>query len=456
MKDETEEQHYEDGVFIKTLGEVCEVNQGNSLIKTEMNDGIYDVIGGGKIIGKHNQKNRDGDDFTLTRVGDININYIDKPYYLTDNGFSLKSKQKDIMTKYLYYLLSHNKDYLINLYQGTAQKVISKTNLKSIKIPIPSLECQQEIVKYLDFIYEKANKTSNEKIAELKMLNEFCLNNQKLFGENIVNTLDEVCSINPENMKSGQYTEINYIDIASVKGGQILELQKLTNDFPSRAKRIVKKGDILYSSVRPNLKGYVYISDDIQNGIASTGFADIRVKEPNTILSKYLYYIMTSDYISDDLISKAKGAQYPAVSFYDFETINIPIPSLDKQQEIIEYCEYNDILIKQLEKEISNNKRLAQQFITGIVKLQIQEVVEEQDNYISLNTESINDVQEPVEVQDDTISVIAESINEVQDEIETIEEDVVIEPKPKVKKIVKRVIKKVKKPIVIVEEDIEV
>ena len=70
---------------------------------------------------------------------------------------------------------------------------------------------------------------------------------------------------------------------------QILELQKITNEFPSRAKRIIKKGDILYSSVRPNLKGYVYISDDIQNGIASTGFANIRVKEPNTILSKYLY-----------------------------------------------------------------------------------------------------------------------------------------------------------------------
>jgi restriction endonuclease S subunit len=119
-------------------------------------------------------------------TSDININYIDKPYYLTDNGFSLKSKQEDIMTKYIYYLLSHNKDYLTNLYQGTAQKVISKTNLKSIKIPIPSLERQQEIVKYLDFIYEKANKTSNEKIAELKQLNKFCLNNQKIFGENVV------------------------------------------------------------------------------------------------------------------------------------------------------------------------------------------------------------------------------------------------------------------------------
>ena len=175
-------------------------------------------------------------------------------------------------------------------------------------------------------------------------------------------------------LKSG---EINYIDIASVKGGQILELQKLSNDFPSRAKRIVKKGDILYSSVRPNLKGYVYISDDIQNGIASTGFANIRVKEQNTILSKYLYYIMISDYITDYLINKAKGAQYPAVSFDDFETIKIPVPSIERQKEIVEYCEYNDTLIKQLEKEIENNKKQAQQFITGIVKAQVKEDIEE-------------------------------------------------------------------------------
>ena len=149
------------------LGDVCDINQGDSLTKTEMINGIYDVIGGGKIIGKHNQKNRDGGEFTLTRVGDININYIVKPYYLTDNGFSLKSN-KDIMTKYLYYILSHNKDYLTNLYQGTAQKVISKTNLKSINIPIPKSE--QKIIEWVDKIskpYDEKNTKTN-KIKELE------------------------------------------------------------------------------------------------------------------------------------------------------------------------------------------------------------------------------------------------------------------------------------------------
>jgi hypothetical protein len=86
-----------------------------------------------------------------------------------------------------------------------------------LKIPIPSLERQQEIVKYLDFIYENANKTSNEKIAELKQLNEFCLSNQKIFGENVVKELGEISIINPENMKSGQYTKINYIYVMYYK-----------------------------------------------------------------------------------------------------------------------------------------------------------------------------------------------------------------------------------------------
>ena len=385
-----EEEKYEEGVVVKTLGEVCNFQNGYSFKSTdyekqnEINIGILQIksIQNGFIdehkITEYIKENKKYKLFELQK-GDILIGLtgtfkigfynLDKKSYLNQRVGKITAKT-DIIQKYIYYwyLCCNIEEKVLGLAQGTAQPNISTNDISNIKIPIPSLERQQEIVKYLDFIYEKANKTSYEKIAELKQLNESCLKLQKILGENVVKELGEISIINPENMKSGQYTEINYIDIASVKGGQILELQKLTNDFPSRAKRIVKKGDILYSSVRPNLKGYVYISDDIQNGVASTGFADIRVKEPNTILSKYLYYIMTSDYISDDLISKAKGAQYPAVSFDDFETIKIPVPSIERQKEIVKYCEFNDTLIKQLEKEIENNKKQAKQFIDGSVK----------------------------------------------------------------------------------------
>jgi len=400
MNDDSEDIEYEEGVIVKTLGEVCEFQNGSQLDKKDMVEGNIPIFGGGfKIVGFHNANNRNGNETIVCGTGAysgyVNHNY-GNPFWASQ-CFTMKSKNINIMIdKYLYYYskIILEPQFMSNQ-KGTAIPFIRYTQVIGLKIPIPSLERQQEIVKYLDFIYEKANKTSNEKIAELKKLNEFCLNNQKIFGENVVKELGKISRINPENMKSGQYTKINYIDIASVKGGQILELQKLSNDFPSRAKRIVKKGDILYSSVRPNLKGYVYISDDIQNCIASTGFAVIRVKEPNTILSKYLYYIMTSDYISDDLISKAKGAQYPAVSFDDFETIKIPIPSLERQQEIVEYCEYNDALIKQLEKEIENNKRQACACINSIVKIGSVEI----DDSISetsrtCGTDEINEIIE--------------------------------------------------------------
>ena len=407
MKDETEEEQYEDGVVVKTLGEVCEVNQGNSLTKTEMIDGIYDVIGGGKIIGKHNEKNRDGNDFTLTRVGDININYIDKPYYLTDNGFSLKSKQEDIMTKYIYYLLSHNKNYLTNLYQGTAQKVISKTNLKSIKIPIPSLERQQEIVKYLDFIYEKANKTSNEKIAELKQLNEFCLNNQKIFGENVVKELGDVFKevktgkdVVATDRKKGEYPFygangiIDYVDSYIFDGKYLLTA------------RTGSLGSLHISN------GKFWCSGDVH-----------RMEfENDTLLSYTYYYLQTIDF------QKFRtGSAHPKLSGSSLKSIKIHIPTLERQKEIVEYCEYNDRLVKQLEKEIENNKKQAQQFIIGIVKAQVKEDVKEQTETNSIDTE----------------------INEVIQDTLPIEEEIVIEPKPKTKIIIK---KKVKKPLV--EDDV--
>ena len=371
MNDDSEDIEYEEGVIVKTLGEVCEINQGNTLTKIEMVDGIYDVIGGGKIIGKHNQTNREGNDFTLTRVGDININYIDKPYYLTDNGFSLKSKQEDIITKYTYYLLSHNKEYLKNLYQGTAQKVISKTNLKSIKIPIPSLERQQEIVKYLDFIYEKANKTSSEKIAELKKLNEFCLNNQKIFGENVVKTLGEVCNkicsgkFNSKDCKiSGKYPFYT---------NKAINPEGYTDDFCFDYEKyfiIIKDGGAGDKKYGEHIGlGKVFKVNGKSAG-TSHQYALIPKKDFNY---DYLYQYLK--FIKNDIMDLAHYTTgLGCIKKGDIESLKIPIPSLERQQEIVEYCEYNDTLIKQLEKEIENNKRQARACINSIVKISSVEI----------------------------------------------------------------------------------
>ena len=130
------------------------------------------------------------------------------------------------------------------------------------------------------------------------------------------------------------------------------------------------------------------------------------------------YYLLHNQNV---IYNCARGTAQKNLEMDIFKLIKIPIPTLEHQKEIVEYCEYNDKLVKQLEKDIENNKRLAQQFITGIVKSQVQ-----------------------TEEQYDTSSVFTEPIDECQNEIVSVEE-VIIEPKQKVKKV--------KKPLVIVEDN---
>lgn len=143
----------------KTLGEVCEINQGKSLTKENIIPGEYPVMGGGKIIGYHNTFNMEKYSIILTRVGDPNINWCDTSYYLTDNGFALTQKiGSNIILKYIYYYMNVNIATLSSMYIGTAQKVISKTALSAIQIPISSLEKQQQIINQ----YEEKMKSINE------------------------------------------------------------------------------------------------------------------------------------------------------------------------------------------------------------------------------------------------------------------------------------------------------
>jgi restriction endonuclease S subunit len=79
-----------------------------------------------------------------------------------------------------------------------------------------------------------------------------------------------------------------------------------------------------------------------------------------------MFYYLRS--IQPELLSIAKGTAQLGINQVNFYKLKIPVPSLERQKEIVEYCEYNDNLIKQLENEIENNKNQAQRFITGIVK----------------------------------------------------------------------------------------
>jgi type I restriction enzyme S subunit len=407
MKDETEEVQYEEGVVVKTLDEVCCINYGTRIVKGNNTEGEYSVYGSGRAMFSTNTFNREGYNILIGRfaLSLECVRFINEKIFLNDSGLSIKPKTDILLHKYIGYYLLHNQSIIYNCARGTAQKNLEMDIFKLIKIPIPSLERQQEIIKYLDFIYEKANKTSSEKITELKQLNKFCLSNQKIFGDNVNKKLGELCEFiktgknKPTDNKTG--TLYPYYGTGSITG--------YTDEYLYDGYYIL--------TARNGTIGNCFLTDGKFFPSDHIFVIDINDK----CLMKYVYYIL----LNNEKLDKLKtGVGIPNITKGTLENLIIPVPSIERQQEIVEYCEYNDTLIKQLEKEIENNKKQAQQFITGIVKAQVQ-----------------------TEEHDDTSSVNTEPIDEVQNEIVSVEE-VIIEPKPKVKKV--------KKSIVIVEEDNEV
>ena len=152
--------------------------------------------------------------------------------------------------------------------------------------------------------------------------------------------IGRVCQINP---KSGNPTELypgsyfNYIDISCVENGtgKFLGANRTeTNDAPSRARRLVEPGDVLISTVRPNLRAFAILADAPARAIASTGFAVLRPK-PQQLLSDFLINLIREDAVVAQMIGMMGRGSYPSINQTDVASIQIPLPSLEVQKKIV-------------------------------------------------------------------------------------------------------------------------
>jgi type I restriction enzyme S subunit len=137
--------------------------------------------------------------------------------------------------------------------------------------------------------------------------------------------LADVAELNRESLGNSFDGQIEYVDIAAVTPGQINETTVYEfNDAPSRARRVVRHGDIIWSCVRPNRRSHAVIWQPASNLIVSTGFAVIT---PTALPTSFLYQAITTDSFAGYLENHARGAAYPAVVAGDFERAEILVPA---------------------------------------------------------------------------------------------------------------------------------
>jgi type I restriction enzyme, S subunit len=132
-------------------------------------------------------------------------------------------------------------------------------------------------------------------------------------------------------------TLINYVDIDAIdnQNHKIRESKLRTvSELSSRARRVLKKGHIMYSLVRPYLNNIAIVEKDETNHIGSTGFA---VFNGILVNNKYLKYILLSDYVRQLFLSMLSGFNSPTISQEQFISTPIPLPPITEQNNILAF-----------------------------------------------------------------------------------------------------------------------
>ena len=179
-------------------------------------------------------------------------------------------------------------------------------------------------------------------------------------------------------------------------------IQGTLNDYDFEDKALI------VNSINGSGKCMIYCADKYSTTNNNFHF---KVRNKGQNLTEYIYYYLyhNINLLEDGFI----GANQKKISKEFISNIKIPIPSLDKQKEIVEYCEYNDNLIKQLEKEIESNKIQAQQFITSIIKSQVQLEEDVIEQVLSVPKNEIESKQKVKKIVKKVKKSIIEEYNEV-------------------------------------------
>lgn len=234
----------------------------------------------------------------------------------------------------------------------------------SIFSVVPPKNEQDQIVQYIKAQEEKINLFIQKKQRFIELLKEQRLSivNNYVTSETknwIWLRLKDIVTVNDEALieKTEDDFLIRYIDIGNVNSyGDIAEIQEYEfKDAPSRARRIVRKGDVIISTVRTYLKAITLIESDEENLIASTGFAVLRPKE--NVLSEYLNFALRAEYFIGSVIQNSYGVSYPAINSSTLSSLKIVIPkSTTEQEEIINKIKTEtatiDTAIAKAEREI--------------------------------------------------------------------------------------------------------
>lgn len=311
----------------------------------------------------------------------------------TNQGFkSIVPDCKIVDNIFLYYLLVFNKNKIESLGSGTTFKEVSGKTMKNVCVKIPSLTEQKEIANILSSIDDKIenNRRINENLEQQAqaLFKSWFVDFEPFRDQPFVESelgmipqgwkvgkLGDICVTNKRTYGANFQSQILYLDTGSVTNNNIEELKLLDpkiDKIPSRARRVITEGDIVYSSVRPNQRHFAFMYDPQSNLVASTGFIVITANW--SCYRYYIYQYLTQEVIINSLhaIAEQSVSTYPSINATDITNLNVVLPPDDVIIKFAEICNSYFSIIYNNQNESSDLAKLRDTLLPKLMSGEIK------------------------------------------------------------------------------------
>ena len=274
-------------------------------------------------------------DIVFSRVGSVDrCSYVDMKHDgWMFSGRCLRvraNEQLEPLYLYYYFCSEDIKRFVRSIAVGATMPSINTKLLGEIEIVYPGIKEQRKIAELLGRIDDKIE--NNKEINENLLQQARAMFHQWIRGTSpAIYKISDVATINPETYSpKDNWSFVNYLDTSSITAGTITEVQYIIpseEKLPSRARRILRKNDVVFSTVRPNQLHYGIISNPKPNMLGSTGFAVIRSKYaflPNEII--YLALTEASFVEQMQQLAEQSVSTFPSIRPTDLDACVLPDP----------------------------------------------------------------------------------------------------------------------------------
>lgn len=324
-------------------------------------------------------------------VGSIGLNTNDYDNQIISGAYIVFAcKEDELNPKYLDTLFKSKGflDYVNDKANGGVRMNFKFEDMEAWEIPLPSPDEQNAIVAQIE--KQKAIIEGVEKIV-INTGNSFSDGNytRKPIG-------DFAKVLGGFSFPSTEVSEIKYenhiplIKIGSVLNGKITDDLGYVNENykTSKPNFVLRKGDIVFAMTRPIIKSglkYAIIDDNFDGSMLNQRVGKWQFYS-NDLLPAYLAFFMGTDFYLRQLESFCSDeANQPNVSNGEFESILIPLPSIDEQEQLIKVIEEHDKLLEGLHKMKSEAQKKINQILADVWGVEFVEpekelVEDEQEN----------------------------------------------------------------------------